>query len=1105
MVAAETRIAENEQLIAVEKTKTSDPTSDEKYLSSIYADYEKLVEARASNANSDKLLELENELLTALLARESELEKNQPESEELKRLENLIEVQQEIIENAFSQRFDALSPEQKDNLNNEVLSNYTKRRNEAVGDEKTLSELEGELQNAISKRLAAIEKEQKRKPSVSLDMEAFNLNRLVEESKVRQSELNEPSTDDKQIEFITAKRAENAIGFEMNEDLDGKSAEELKAQEALLAAYEAQLREELEAVELSLEQNQSEELQNQKEWLDAEIAVVEKVRRKFSVRIGELETTVEASEDTEEVRRIEAEIAALNLKLTEENLSPTERRELNNELRSRTVEKAEISNESLATAVKDSGEETVKSVEEALAVDSENETLKGLSALVSGQQDGSKRELERIEDIDDPLERAFELEQLKEAEAKRNNFVEEVLVDEQKAKLQEEEGVELFERSQLEEQKRRFIVRIGELTSEIEAKNKQVTSARKNEKVALEQEIASLEEELQFTKEQVVRVGERLSQLGDPIDDSSVASLAVTINFQEERDLASSETYKNYEPLGTIAFQKAEQIRNLEQEVGELKQQLDDVLYEEKKSGRKGSVQVGELIQTIREKNEEIDRLKIELIQDQYAAERLLPKNEEEAMKLRNLVTRGVKPIETAVLAVALLQLPTDGFAIGERIEAGESRKAPIAVGVEHPSGLVYRVQVGAFARPIQESLFSEFNPVSGEKIEGTNITRYMAGYFNNSTKVLSARDQIRQLGYSDAFIVAYCNGKRIQFGEARRLEAEGICVPKRENELMIEVAEKTAENLGIPLVPELEKVNEHDYNKAPGAAKADAIEDMTGLFYTVQIGVFNRPVGESNLYGMNEILTFRLPNGQIRYSSGMFDSFGDGVPRRTQALGNGVIGAFVTAYYNGERISIQEAKRLLEEKGESILQSRQQKKTEDPTIVQPEVKIDPALVEVVKPAVEEKMRVQVVTKKKFDTYPRDVLNRYNTEGIFYFDEEDGRVKSAIYPDEDHLPRLYNFRKDIDTLYIPVGLLSDENIEIMELDLAMESIPGDIMDWMLRYNKRRSLEKTKNGIVIRLMGIKAEEKEALKNLMNQMGYLPRFVSQNELELELNEK
>ena len=72
------------------------------------------------------------------------------------------------------------------------------------------------------------------------------------------------------------------------------------------------------------------------------------------------------------------------------------------------------------------------------------------------------------------------------------------------------------------------------------------------------------------------------------------------------------------------------------------------------------------------------------------------------------------------------------------------------------------------------------------------------------------------------------------------------------------------------------------------------------------------------------------------------------------------------------------------------------------------------------------KQKIQIVTKKTFEEYPRDVLNRYNTEGNFYFDESDGKVKSEIYSNKKELPRLYKFENDVDTVYLSEAEVQSE-------------------------------------------------------------------------------
>jgi hypothetical protein len=365
-----------------------------------------------------------------------------------------------------------------------------------------------------------------------------------------------------------------------------------------------------------------------------------------------------------------------------------------------------------------------------------------------------------------------------------------------------------------------------------------------------------------------------------------------------------------------------------------------------------------------------------------------------------------------------------------------------------------------------------------------------MAGYFSSSESVVDARQQIRDLGYSDAFVVAYCNGERITLGEARRREAAGICVPQRPEDIMIQVAENTAKNLNIPISSEPEELPEWSYAKAPGAADSDPIEQMDGLFFTVQIGVFNRAVAPEDLKNMPSISTFRLPNGQIRYNSGMFDSAEDAVPRQNFARTAGIQGAFIVAYYKGKRVSIGNARRILLEYGNSVLQSR---KDIIPDVIETNtVRTDSVRRDVIEilPMEEWEKRVQIVTEKTFDEFPRDVLNRYNAEGSFYFDEKDKRVKSTIYDNEEYLPNLFNFKDDIDTVYLDEGLLLDQRTETIYFVFTDSLVPGDFMDWMLRNSYRREINRSVRGTEVRIFGVGEAEMDTIIERIRLFGVEP---------------
>lgn len=1095
--AAESRISENEQVIAAMKNANTHETSDLAELKNkLLPGYEAKRNEAINSGDKDALLSLEYDLYQALLTEQGKTsEKTQ---EELQQLNTAVDQQKSQVEKLLTEQTNTLSESELNTYRSEMMKSYDERVSDAGSDSEKLIAVEQDLLDAIQEKREELEKKQAKKPSVSVDLELYKLERLEKESKQRieQIQSGELASSPKES-YLENLRNDAGVSVLNESELTTKS--DLEVADKKLEAYEAVLTDRLRDVNEQLSESPTPELKEEQRWIQEEIANVQARRRKVRIAIGELETEVVA--ESGEKAKLNQEINETKKKLDDPSTPESEKTQLREELAELNAQKAEIEVKEISATIKQDQQSLVEELNSASASSTEESVIPELKTLAEQQNEVAHRELETINKLDDPIQKAYELGKYREEQEQKQEDIRAIALNEQIRKVETENDIQVSNKEELETRKRRFVVRLGELTREIDTKKEEIADAKKKDVPALNEEKEILESEYNLIKEEIARIDQQLTRLPEKQPDMVENALTTDLAYKEERQIASTDAYREYEPVATIAFDKAEQISTLEEELEQVRLQLSEQLLLVN-TEESDPAKISELIDDIKDLEIRVDKLKVELIQDEYKANQLLPANEEEAMKMKNLVARGVKPIQVSVLAASLLNMPSTGFAIGEKAEVGEAREVPIAVGVEYPEGLVYRVQVGAFARPIPAELFSEFTPVSGEKINGTNITRYMAGYFNDINKVVSAKDQIRGLGYSDAFIVAYCNGKRIKWGEARRMEQEGTCVTKGSDEMMLEVTQNTAQNLGIELQKNIAEVEEHDYNKAPGAVEADPIEDMKGLFFTVQIGVFNRPVGEESLYGMKEILTFRLPNGQIRYASGVFDSVEDALPRRKEALNSGVVGAFVTAYYNGERIPLYEARKILEEKGESILQSRQPKEEKAGEKKNPVTEVKTEKVEKQKPVEEEKVsRVQIVSKKRFEEYPRDVLNRYNTEGTFFFDEEDGRVKSIIYQDEYHLPRLFNFRKDIDTIYIDENTIPEVQYNSIEVRMEqMIKVPGDLMDWILRLSYRKSIEQQLNVIILRIFDVPQEKQQGIMDMLRGMGYVPELIEVSELEL-----
>lgn len=411
---------------------------------------------------------------------------------------------------------------------------------------------------------------------------------------------------------------------------------------------------------------------------------------------------------------------------------------------------------------------------------------------------------------------------------------------------------------------------------------------------------------------------------------------------------------------------------------------------EEKKTIEKHMKQINEV-------SGEIKTLRAEVNKQLKEVKQKLPETPEEKAKIENMIARDVAPINEA----PTLPVIATGLVINPNNKNNYSDENPIPLEVESPKGLVFRVQIGAFAKPVPNNTFTEFSPITGDVVR-PGLIRYVAGMFNSRATATEARNQIRTMGYSDAFVVAYCDGERVPVYRAIELMNSGACVPTIESgQNAILVAEEGVEYTSGTTVEKV--IDEFAYNKAPGAAEADVAETKMGLYFTVQVGVYNRPVSSAQLFNITPLITKRMSNGQIRYSTGIFSSLVDAKPKQREAIDVGVTDAFVTAYYKGERISITEAHALLAEKGNDILElnnpteisnNKVHSTTNNSTPRKPEEFLEG-----------KDIQSMWVSKSKYDEYPAQVLNRYNEEGyLFYYDSISRNVKSFVFTEAAETP-----------------------------------------------------------------------------------------------------
>lgn len=228
------------------------------------------------------------------------------------------------------------------------------------------------------------------------------------------------------------------------------------------------------------------------------------------------------------------------------------------------------------------------------------------------------------------------------------------------------------------------------------------------------------------------------------------------------------------------------------------------------------------------------------------------------------------------------------------------SASNPIPIDPPLPTGLTYSVQIGAFRTPINQDAFKGLRPIIGRSAGG-GLTRYSAGQFKDFASADFAKDEVRQIGYPDAFVVAYLNGRRVSMSEARAYESGGTAPTP--------VASNPGTNTGgtptttRPSGPSIVK---------RGELRIQDVENQRGVFLTVQVGVYRRPVSSAEIYNITPLNQENMSDGRFRYTTGIYTDLQTATRARDEIRTIGIRDAFVTAYRNGQRITVEAARQSL-------------------------------------------------------------------------------------------------------------------------------------------------------------------------------------------------
>jgi hypothetical protein len=190
---------------------------------------------------------------------------------------------------------------------------------------------------------------------------------------------------------------------------------------------------------------------------------------------------------------------------------------------------------------------------------------------------------------------------------------------------------------------------------------------------------------------------------------------------------------------------------------------------------------------------------------------------------------------------------------------------------IKNTKGLVYLVQLGMFAKPVSYAELKDLQPIYTEVIPGKG-TRYMLGTYPSLSKAREESQQAVAKGISDAYVVAYLDGRQISLEKAREME-----------------------------------------NKQGPAQKTNIAETPANIIYMVQVGAYRDRLGvadEGSLkssFAPNPI-ELKTTGGMNLYLLGNFKTYKEADALKKKLIAEGHSGVFVVAFNGDQKIPVAEA-----------------------------------------------------------------------------------------------------------------------------------------------------------------------------------------------------
>ncbi len=275
------------------------------------------------------------------------------------------------------------------------------------------------------------------------------------------------------------------------------------------------------------------------------------------------------------------------------------------------------------------------------------------------------------------------------------------------------------------------------------------------------------------------------------------------------------------------------------------------------------------------------------------------------------------------------------------RIDESRERDFSTEERTESGGEFFYRIQIAALGEPLQGNRYRDLSPVVNEQVQNRPLYRYLAGKFYNTRSWQQPLSLVRRIGFNDAFVVGYLEGRRLSLSQARQYSHLETNRPPEFN------YHGDRGMLAESNVQEDTRESEYQPGTTPGVdVKARSINEISESFFTVQVGVFSKVLDQNNIQGITTDFYNRTNRGNFRYFHGKYATRSEAETQRDK-IQNTIPDAFVTLHIGGQPMRSGVARASRETAGEAaarlnipVIEEQMSVATADTANVRPEIRI---------------------------------------------------------------------------------------------------------------------------------------------------------------------